>query len=161
MFGKLRKLFGLPWRDRLLLLEAAAALAVAGTALLVLPFRWIAPRLGETMADSPADDSAAPELLRRIGWAVGVAGSHLPWRSRCLAEAMAGKLMLQRRGVRSTLYLGLAKDGETDLEAHAWLRCGDTVLTGGAMSDDYAVIASFAESGGESLQDRPAKASRS
>lgn len=145
MFGKLRKLFGLPWRDRVLLAEAALTLAVARLAVLVLPFRWIAPRLGETMADSPAEDQAEPELLRRIGWSVSVASHFLPWTSRCLAEAIAGKAMLQRRGLRSTLYLGLAKDGPADVEAHAWLRCGSRVLTGGQTSDGYAVIASFTE----------------
>ena len=145
MIGKLRKLFGLPWRDRLLLAEAAVALGVARLAVLVLPFRWIAPRLGESMADSPEEDRLEPDLLRRIGWAVSVASHHLPWVSRCLAEAIAGKAMLRRRGVPSTLYLGLAKEGPADLEAHAWLRCGSTVLTGGQTSDVYTVIASFAE----------------
>ena len=118
MIGKLEKLLGLPWSDRLLLAEAAMTLAVARLAVLVLPFRWIAPRLGETMADSPEEDVAEPDLLLRIGWAVAVASRYLPWTSRCLAEAIAGKAMLQRRGLRSTLYLGLAKDGPADIEAH-------------------------------------------
>ncbi len=160
MIGKLRKLLGLPWRDRLLLAEASLSLAVARLAVRLMPFRWIAPRLGETMAASPEEDSADPELLRRIGWAVGVAGHNLPWTSRCLAEAIAGKAMLKRRGVPSTLYLGLAKDGQADLEAHAWLRCGSRILTGERASEGYTVIASFAEPGPEGWNRRQADVRR-
>jgi len=38
--------------------------------------------------------------------------------------------MLRRRGLSSTLVLGVAKDREK-MEAHAWLVCGDQILTGG------------------------------
>jgi hypothetical protein len=58
---------------------------------------------------------------------------------------MAAKAMLKWRGVPSTLYLGLAKNNETQLEAHAWLRCGEHVLTGYKGMGRYTVIASFAE----------------
>ena len=145
MTGKLRKLWRASWRDRLLLAEAALALVGARLVMLVVPFRRIAPRLGETMGDSPAEDPADPRGLRRIGWAVGVAGRALPFHCSCLTEAIAAKVMLKRRGVTSTLYLGLAKDGQSQLEAHAWLRCGSSVLTGGGTSEGYTVIASFAE----------------
>ncbi len=145
MLAKLNKLRRLGWGDRLLLAEAAVSLTAARLAVLVVPFRWIAPRLGRTMASSPMEDPADPELPRRIGWAVGAASRHLPWRSRCLAEAIAGKAMLRRRAVASTLYLGLAKGERANLESHAWLRCGSRVVIGERASGGFAVIASFAE----------------
>ena len=145
MIRKLRKLVRLPWRDRLLLAEAALWLVVARLAVLLVPFRWMAPRLGETMASSPEEDPADVELPRRVGWAVSVASGSLPWKSRCLAEAIAGKAMLRRRGVASTLYLGMARDGRQELDAHAWLRCGSVILTGERARQGHEVIASFAE----------------
>jgi hypothetical protein len=145
MLGKLRKLVRLPGRDVMLLAEAAVSLTVAKLSLILVPFRRIAPRLGETMAESPSEDPADPELPRRVGWAVAVASRHLPWSSRCLAQAMAGKSMLLRRELSSTLYLGLAKGEQADLDAHAWLRCGSRILIGEKVSEGYAVIASFAE----------------
>ena len=148
MMRKLAKLWRLSWRDRLLLAEAAVALLGARLIMLLVPFRRIAPRLGETMGDSPAEDPADPRGLKRIGWAVNVASKVLPWHSTCLTEAIAAKAMLKRRGVVSTLYLGLARDGQSQLEAHAWLRCGSSVLTGGGASEGYTVIASFAEPAG-------------
>jgi hypothetical protein len=55
--------------------------------------------------------------------------------------------MLRRRGAASTLYLGLAKDRETQLQAHAWLRCGERILTGQRGMAGFTVISTFAEDG--------------
>jgi hypothetical protein len=78
---------------------------------------------------------------------VATASRHLPWNCTCLVQAMAGKAMLKRRGVPSTLYLGVAKDGETRLQAHAWLRCGARILTGWQEMERFKVIGTFAEDG--------------
>jgi hypothetical protein len=59
--------------------------------------------------------------------------------------------MLHRRGIPSTLYLGVAKPSpgsDTPLEAHAWLRSGAVHVTGGARVDRYAVVATFADEPG-------------
>ena len=52
--------------------------------------------------------------------------------------------MLRRRGVPGTLYLGMTKNPKGELEAHAWLRSGSAVLTGGGSSNQYTVLAAFA-----------------
>jgi hypothetical protein len=54
--------------------------------------------------------------------------------------------MLKRRRIAATLYLGVAKK-ESDpegLAAHAWLRCGDVILTGAAGHLHFTVVAAFA-----------------
>jgi hypothetical protein len=53
--------------------------------------------------------------------------------------------MLKRRRIGATLYLGVAKDltKPQQLAAHAWLRCGDIILTGGANHKDFAVLSTF------------------
>jgi len=119
-------------------------LAVARLSLLV-PFRWLAPRLGETMAESSEDDGREADLGQRVAWAVRVASRYTPWATRCLAEAIAAKAMLRLRGVPTTLYLGLAKDEAGNLSAHAWLRCGRRYLTGEKTMDGFTVVAKFAE----------------
>ncbi len=146
--SRLRKFLGLPHADRGCLVEAGFWLGIARLAILTLPFRWVAPGLGRHMAQSPEEAGAAPaELLDRISWAVATASRHLPWDCLCLAQAMAGKAMLKRRGVPSTLYLGLAKAGEAQLQAHAWLRCGERILTGWQGMGEFTVITTFAEDG--------------
>ena len=144
----LRSFLQISWGDRFLLLETAIWLAVARLAILVVPFRWLAPRLGATMAESPAAEPRMGKLGWRLGWAVRIASRYTPWETACLVRAIAGKMLLRRRGISSTLYLGLAKGADGELAAHAWLRSGGRTLTGGRVGRKYTVIAKFAEGGG-------------
>ncbi len=142
----------LNWSQRLLLFEAAWHLAAALIAIRLLPFRWIAPSLGrsgEAMASSEPRQINPEELqeAQQVGWAVTALARYFPWDAKCLAQAVAGKWMLQRRGLPSTLYLGVERvyDGEKWLEAHAWLRCGTDIITGESQHERFKVLAAFTE----------------
>jgi hypothetical protein len=137
----------LPWADRWLLLEALVWLGLARLAVTVLPFRRIAPHLGDHMAESPEEEGAVVDDLPRVSWAVQAVSRRTPWESRCLVQAVAAQRMLRRRGIGSTLYLGVAKAGQTELEAHAWLRSGRVYLVGGQDRQRYKVVSSFADEG--------------
>ena len=141
----LLKLAALPWRDRLLLAEAAVLLGAARLAVLTVPFRWlVAAKARESAPDSPArPEECQRDTIGRVRWAVGAASRRTPWNSNCLAQALAARRMLGRRGIGSILHLGLRKGERGRLEAHAWLRCGDLPVTGGRGHEDYAVVGSF------------------
>lgn len=128
-------------RDGARVAEAIAYLAVARAAVVVLPFRVVASRLGVRHAETPAAACADAASLR-VAWAVAAAARRTPWRSECLEQAIAAKAMLRRRGIASTLYLGMARE---PVAAHAWLRVGDLNVTGGRDVGRYAVVASFAD----------------
>jgi len=130
-------------RDGALAAEAVVFLALARFAVLVLPFRRIAPRLGVHRGETPAAVDLSP-ASRRVGWAIGTASRRTPWRSKCLEQAIAAKAMLRVRGIESTLYLGVTRE---PFMAHAWLRVGELHVTGGQDVSRYAVVASFAEAG--------------
>lgn len=142
---RLRKFWRLSTGDRWFLAEAALLTAVARMAILTLPFRWIAPWLGRH-AESTSEASAAVDgqVRHRVGWAVQAASRHLPWQSKCLVQAIAARLMLGRRGVAGTIYLGLARDPDGQMKAHAWLRSGDLVVTGRRGMLQFTVLSSFA-----------------
>jgi hypothetical protein len=107
----------------------------------VLPFRVIAPRLGRHMVESPTD--LAPEArVGRVAWAIAAAARRTPWRSKCLEQAIATKLMLRRRAIPSTMYLGIAR---APVETHAWVRVGRATVVGGGDLDRFAVVAAFGE----------------
>jgi Transglutaminase-like superfamily len=143
---RLRKFFRQSRRDRLLLIEATVWLGLARLTIGVLPFRWLAPYLGQQQRESPTTDVPdAREHVRCISRAVLTMSRHAPWQSSCLAQAIAAKMMLQHRGICSTLYLGVAKDGDEGLVAHAWLRSGATVLTGEPGWERFTVVSTFAE----------------
>lgn len=146
--GKLSTLLRLPLRRRLLMVEAALWLLIARIWLLAVPFRRVAPRLGQTLAgDSGAEAKAGPEafLAREIGWAVTRAADNVPFRAVCLQQAVAAKLMLRRRGVNSLLSFGVtlkAKDSP-GISAHAWLDAEGVKVVGYPVPSTFARVACF------------------
>ena len=144
-FHTARRLNGQQWW---LLVEAGILLVVARLAVWFAPFRRVAARLGEEMAESPAElTDKQRETALSIGWAVRTLGRRLPWMSQCLVQAVAATWMLQRRRISSTLYFGLAKDSDGSLKAHAWVRSGEKILTGAKGHEEFRVVATFAEPG--------------
>lgn len=132
--------------ERLLLLEAFALLGIARLMVFALPFKWLAVSLGRHMNESDTQICASDlRRARMVGQAIRSAANHTPWESVCLAQAVAAQWMLKRRRIAGTLYLGVAKD-ETKPEklgAHAWLRCGDVILTGRESHRQFTVVATF------------------
>lgn len=128
-----------------LLWEALAFLAVARIAMACVPFRRIAAWLGTPGAESPA--TVTPEIAataEAIGWAVSALGPRVPWDGRCLAQALAAAAMLRRRGVEATVSLGVREGESAGFTAHAWLRVGARVVTGGAGHEGYKAFTTFA-----------------
>lgn len=124
-------------------LEAAAELTLAGLQLAVVRFPKLAARLGRHMAESSTEESSSrTEQARRIQWAVESAARVLPWKPVCLPQAVAATRMLRRRDIRSTLYLGV--DPSAGFDAHAWVRVGTFIVTGGPRPDRFAVVSTFA-----------------
>jgi len=148
---RLRKLAALSWADRWLLAQVFVLLGAAWLALRVVPFRRLARHLGPFQAETPAE--APPEHLaqaRRIAQAIARVSPYTPWTSNCFPQALVAKFWLRRRGIPSTLYLGvLLTKAETDpdvlagMAAHAWLRCGPLLVTGGQDHTRYTVAARF------------------
>ena len=58
-----------------------------------------------------------------VGWIVERMAEHTPWESACLAQAMAAQNMLKRRGIGSTLYLGLNSPAGTRVSLRRMLGC--------------------------------------
>ena len=90
-------------------MEAYLWLSLSRAAILLIPFRRIAPLLGHTMIITPDHELMNMPLPLRISWAVRTAARFTPWESKCLAQAMSARIMLKSRGYPTTLYLGLAK----------------------------------------------------
>jgi hypothetical protein len=124
--------------------EALIALLMARGAMAFLPFRRIAAWLGTPGGESPA--TAAVEEIstaQEIGWAVSAMARWVPWDGRCLAQALAATRMLRRRGLEGTVSFG-ACEGDTGFAAHAWLRLGPYIVTGGASHERFKVFTTFA-----------------
>jgi transglutaminase-like putative cysteine protease len=145
MWDDLRRFPGLPLARKFLLCEALASLAAARIAMACVPFRRIAAWMGTPGAESPA--GATPEETRTaeaVGWAVGAMGGRVPWDGRCLAQALAASSMLRRRGVEGTVSFGVREGESAEFDAHAWLRVGALIVTGGPAHQGFKTITTFA-----------------
>lgn len=128
--------------------EAALFLLGTGAALTVFPFRRVAAFLGDVSAESPQEISPGEvETAREVRRLVSGVSSKFPWKPTCLVRALSAHLMLRRRGVEGTLYLGVSREDDGRLRAHAWLRCGSVFVIGGKEREDYAEVARFSRVG--------------
>ena len=145
MWNDLKRYKQLPGNRKLLLCEALFALIIARVAMAGLPFRRIAAWLGTPGAETSA---TAPDrevlLAKEIGWAVGAVAQRVPWDSRCLAQALAATAMLRRRGLEGTVSFGAGRKNPADFHAHAWLRLGNFMVTGGPGHEQFKTLTTFA-----------------
>lgn len=89
------------------------------------------------------------KFLRDVRWATEAVNRTAGGRFTCLMQGMAGKAMLNRRGISNSLVLGARLKAEDDMEsengmaAHAWLCVGQIVLLGGEASAGYVPVTSY------------------
>lgn len=83
--------------------------------------------------------TGANELVNTVAAVVPRIAPWLPWRSDCLVQALAAQHWLGANGIASHIVIGVDKTEAKGFEAHAWLRYGDRVITGGAV-DRYRVL---------------------
>jgi hypothetical protein len=86
-----------------------------------------------------SDALDAPDLVR-MSWAVAAVARHVPWRADCLIQAMAANRWLRRYGIRPEFFVGVDREAGGTLLAHAWLMCGDRLLTGPGYERFHVVI---------------------
>ena len=141
VFSDWRRLKELPWRDRLLLLETAATLAVASFAIRVMPFRRV---VGATARQIPPTASDASEIeIARCRWAVNACARRLPWKIVCFQKGLTMQKLLERRSVPTALHYGVAQDEERGLRAHVWVTYRGTAIIGGDEAAGYTCLATF------------------
>ncbi|MNO30878.1 hypothetical protein D3C76_208260 [compost metagenome] len=142
-------------RIRLLLTVDKAALALLPEALwrlflvriqLLFPFARTAPQLGIQAQETPmVSQEGDIARIQHITKAIRVMSRCTPWKSTCMVRAVAGLKMLEKRGIESTLYMGVAKDKQGQMIAHAWLRSGSYYISGDDVMKGFVVVEKFAK----------------
>lgn len=144
MTGKMKKFFRLSRLEKWVLVEACLYLALSIVVIKLVPFRRISSYLGKHMAVSSEKMNQDEErIVNLIRLAILRVSTHLLWKSACLPLAMTAKFMLGRRGIETTLYMGVKMKESGKLSAHAWLRAGEFFVTGGSDKQYFTIVASF------------------
>jgi hypothetical protein len=139
--NKWRRFMQLDGADKRLLLRATGWLLIARIMLVAMSFQRLSARLSATGNSTQIEPD--PVLLQRIGFAVSAAANNVPWRSDCFPQTIAARMLLKHHGYSSTIHLGVEKVGKDELAGHAWLTCGETVVTGGEDLHRYTELHSI------------------
>ncbi len=130
--------------DYIYFLEALFLLHVSKLFILFMPFKRIAGKIGKLQIESikfPINSAK----INDVEHAVRRAARFCLHKSKCYDQALTGKFMLKSRMLPATIYFGLAKDTQNGLSAHAWVRCGNRIVTGKKGMENFTVIAAFGD----------------
>lgn len=130
--------------DYLLFVEAWFLLHFAKLVILFMPFKKIASRIGKLHVESTRYLESMEEPMK-IEHAVRRAARYTLHGSKCYDQALTAKALLGQIGLPATIYFGLAKEADNQLIAHAWVRCGNKIITGIAGMERFTVIAFFGD----------------
>ena len=121
--------------DRRMLMKAAACAPMMWLGLRVMGLARLHARLSRSFA--PASAPLALPEIQKLGELVNIAACHVPFPATCLSRSLLLVWLLNRRGVRNDLRIGVRLT-EGALEAHAWVECN-----GIPVNDSHDVIHRF------------------
>ncbi len=132
------KLRSLSFSEVWFLVEAAAAVVAFDLALRLLSSKTCLALFGSKAGSHRRREGVNAQ---RMAWLVDVADRYAPGRSSCLRQAAALAWLLRRRGVATSLRIGVAREGD-NLLAHSWLQSQEGELFGLSDNDKYAPLSS-------------------
>lgn len=129
--------------DRAVAIEAALLIVAVRASFVLASFVTTRRWLTRSMPPRRCQVRDSAPLAPHVGRAVRAAARRLPGTT-CLVEAVTAELMLRRRGIESTLHIGVrAPCATTPLDAHAWLECNGAIIVGDrADVGEYQMLAS-------------------
>jgi hypothetical protein len=131
------------FKDYMLFAEAWCLLALARMMLVFVRFKNIVA-LMQYKREREMPDAKRAVILSAIKLAIARACVRSPWRTKCFEQALAAKMMTRRRGLPSVIYFGVKKETDNDkIQAHAWLKSGEFVVTGWQRMNSYRVVGEF------------------
>jgi hypothetical protein len=145
---KMRRLMDMGWPGIWLRIEAFFLLRRIHAALGSKPFTEVRADLlrgrSATHTGAVGDGSARAHVDdgTPLGRAVESAARYVPG-ALCVAQALAGQVMLARRGSPSTIHFGFLRSKAGAVEGHAWLEVDGAVVVGDGPLEDFTRTATF------------------
>ena len=124
----LHKFFRLKGADRRLFIKAFFLLIVVRLALTFTSYKTIEKRLAAPAAKSNGVGAG------RIAWVVRNTAPLVPGAS-CLTQALVAQHLMAKAGKTATIRIGVAKEENGKIAAHAWLLWENKVVIGDAAYD--------------------------
>jgi len=132
------KLFNNKFADYILFLEAATYTMWAFLMIRIFSFKryihWI---------KNPSKNKDNNQESLRVLYTINRVKKYSFWPTTCYTEAIAARIILKRKGIRSQIYFGVRKDEHKKLHAHAWTKVNEKIITGQGNLDLFKVIYIF------------------
>jgi hypothetical protein len=145
---RIQNFFALDQQHKTLFIQAYFLLAYLRVAMIRRPFKKLVRDLElhrdpVQLMELSAEDRVTADA---VGWAVRTAANFTPWESACLVQVLVAQKMLRSRNIPGAFYLGATtglEEGDGDMAAHAWLKCGTQFITGEQGHQQYTVVSCF------------------
>ena len=126
---RLRSFLLLTVEDQKLLVKTWLILFAIRLALWTLPFGVLRRMVIEARPRAAGNDETDEQSINRIAWAVKLSSKYLP-AATCLTQALTTLVLLKRGGGLAHLKIGVAKDDQGRLQAHAWVESNGRIVIG-------------------------------
>jgi hypothetical protein len=126
---QIRKFLQLSLLNQLLLVQTTFILIAVTLGLRVLPWVTIQCLLLK-MSNWDSRFLRTQHLsVQHIAWAIRLSSWYVP-KATCLPQALAAQLLLIQRGYPADLQIGVARNEDGKLEAHAWVTTESAIVIG-------------------------------
>lgn len=141
---RIKKLWYMDLKTKWLVLQIFFLTGLVRLLLLKMPFKKLQPYLGKVNEESSEDKTNQEyEVAKQVSQIVDLVSHHTLWESKCLVQAIVAQYLLKKKHISTTLYLGVCRDKSGELKAHAWLRCGQMIVTGERYKKGYKEVSKF------------------
>lgn len=141
--SKIRNFFKISLKNKILIFRIMYLSLFYRILILVIPFKKLSKRLGKIKVNSHYEPNESEIIyIKKIYYFIIKVCSKTPWESKCLVQALVGRKLMLKKHIETTLFLGVCKDKDDNMIAHAWLKCGNNYVTGD-IKDEFGIVATF------------------
>ena len=126
---RLYRVLLLPYRKKKLLAQSLFLVCLIRASLWIFPFRWLNKWLSRFDAFVRDDQPTNWIAINSVARSVRACSRYVPSAS-CLTQALATRTLLRLRGQDSALKIGVEKDENGKLMAHAWIEVDGRIIIG-------------------------------
>ena len=141
IIGQIASFAALDPADRWLAVRAISLTLLFRAALWVAPFPAVRALADRRLARAPGHRTSDRWPLA-VRAAVTRARRTVPWSS-CLVSALVAEWLLRDGRHPCRLTIGVAPDGDSPLDAHAWVESGRWLVTGDGALERYRPLVAF------------------
>ena len=122
-----RKWREIGWDERVMFLQALLMVPAMHTVVRVVGFNWLHQRTARGTPPSARVTSPNPQTVRLCVVSINRVKRYSLFRGNCLSQSLALASLLGRRGIQSSLRLGVRMT-DSKFDAHAWVELDGRVL---------------------------------